>query len=128
MQGRVHSGGPEDTAGEAVAVAAKGVSIVKRVGANEPCPCGSGVKYKRCCRDEDEAAARGDRTAYPTNAPHDWTKKTDGGRILVPAAVEKLYDRRFAGLSAGWGKHGTWAAWDRVAEAPRAGAHGHDGG
>ncbi|MEI8254557.1 MAG: SEC-C metal-binding domain-containing protein [Deltaproteobacteria bacterium] len=21
-----------------------------RVGANDPCPCGSGKKYKRCCR------------------------------------------------------------------------------
>lgn len=24
----------------------------KRVGRNEPCPCGSGQKYKRCCEDE----------------------------------------------------------------------------
>ncbi len=30
---------------------------VKRVkiGANDPCPCGSGKKYKQCCRDKDEA-------------------------------------------------------------------------
>lgn len=26
-------------------------------GRNSPCPCGSGKKYKRCCRDADEAAA-----------------------------------------------------------------------
>ena len=31
--------------------------VVKKVkvGANDPCPCGSGKKYKQCCRDKDEA-------------------------------------------------------------------------
>jgi tetratricopeptide (TPR) repeat protein len=28
-----------------------------RPGRNDPCPCGSGKKYKRCCLDKDEAAA-----------------------------------------------------------------------
>lgn len=23
--------------------------ITRKVGGNEPCPCGSGKKYKRCC-------------------------------------------------------------------------------
>ena len=27
-------------------------------GRNEPCHCGSGKKYKQCCLDKDEAAAR----------------------------------------------------------------------
>jgi hypothetical protein len=27
-------------------------------GRNDPCPCGSGKKYKRCCLATDEAAAR----------------------------------------------------------------------
>ncbi len=26
-----------------------------KIGANDPCPCGSGKKYKRCCRDKNEA-------------------------------------------------------------------------
>jgi tetratricopeptide (TPR) repeat protein len=26
-------------------------------GRNDPCPCGSGKKYKRCCLDKDQAAA-----------------------------------------------------------------------
>jgi hypothetical protein len=30
----------------------------KRVGRNEPCPCGSGKKYKQCCLEKDEAADR----------------------------------------------------------------------
>ena len=29
------------------------------VGRNEPCPCGSGQKYKRCCFPREEAAAQG---------------------------------------------------------------------
>ncbi len=31
--------------------------VVKKIkiGANDPCPCGSGKKYKYCCRDKDEA-------------------------------------------------------------------------
>jgi hypothetical protein len=28
------------------------------VGRNEPCPCGSGRKYKQCCLDKDETKAR----------------------------------------------------------------------
>ena len=28
-----------------------------KIGRNDPCPCGSGKKYKHCCRDRDEAAA-----------------------------------------------------------------------
>ena len=27
-------------------------SVVKKVGRNEPCPCGSGKKYKKCCLDK----------------------------------------------------------------------------
>ena len=34
-----------------------GASVKQRkVGRNEPCPCGSGKKYKKCCLDSDEAA------------------------------------------------------------------------
>lgn len=29
-----------------------------KIGRNDPCPCGSGQKYKRCCLEKDEAAAR----------------------------------------------------------------------
>ena len=27
-----------------------------KIGPNDPCPCGSGKKYKKCCRDKDLAA------------------------------------------------------------------------
>jgi tetratricopeptide (TPR) repeat protein len=29
-----------------------------KIGRNEPCPCGSGKKYKNCCLQQQEAAAR----------------------------------------------------------------------
>jgi preprotein translocase subunit SecA len=30
------------------AAAASGVAVLQKVGRNDPCPCGSGKKYKRC--------------------------------------------------------------------------------
>jgi hypothetical protein len=47
-------------------------SSEKVVGRNEPCPCGSGKKYKQCCLDKDEARAREARAkahAETTEAP-----------------------------------------------------------
>ena len=35
----------------------------KEPGRNDPCPCGSGKKYKKCCRDKDLAAERGQNNA-----------------------------------------------------------------
>jgi hypothetical protein len=34
------------------------VRATPKTGRNEPCPCGSGKKYKRCCLARDEAAAK----------------------------------------------------------------------
>ena len=39
-----------------------------KVGRNDPCPCGSGKKYKRCCLEKDEAAARALAAAPPAVA------------------------------------------------------------
>lgn len=36
-----------------------------KIGRNDPCPCGSGKKYKKCCLAKDEAAAR---SAYTQRA------------------------------------------------------------
>ena len=38
----------------------KRAPVVKKdkVGPNDPCPCGSGKKYKKCCRDKDMAAGK----------------------------------------------------------------------
>ena len=34
-----------------------------KIGRNDPCPCGSGKKYKKCCLASDEAAARAAQSA-----------------------------------------------------------------
>ena len=47
-------------------------STVRDLGRNDACHCGSGRKYKRCCLDKDEAAARAARAeadATPAEAP-----------------------------------------------------------
>ena len=36
---------------------AKPVRKSKKVGPNDPCPCGSGKKYKKCCMQKDKQAA-----------------------------------------------------------------------
>ncbi len=36
---------------------------MRRPGRNDPCPCGSGKKYKRCCLPAHEAAERAERQA-----------------------------------------------------------------
>ena len=40
-------------------------------GRNEPCPCGSGKKYKKCCLEGDEAQARQTRAAALPGIPED---------------------------------------------------------
>ena len=35
------------------------------IGRNDPCPCGSGKKYKKCCLPKDEAAAAAARPPPP---------------------------------------------------------------
>jgi len=34
-----------------------------KLGRNDPCPCGSGQKYKRCCMGKDQAAVQAKRAA-----------------------------------------------------------------
>jgi tetratricopeptide (TPR) repeat protein len=40
-----------------------------KTGRNDPCPCGSGKKYKQCCLARDEAAAATARAAQAAAAP-----------------------------------------------------------
>jgi len=36
-----------------------------KINRNDPCPCGSGNKYKKCCWEKDEKAKREQRAASP---------------------------------------------------------------
>ena len=40
---------PSETSGDGTDTANKTVRKGKKVGRNDPCPCGSGKKYKKCC-------------------------------------------------------------------------------
>ena len=51
-RGGADSAGGETEAGKGVTVRREG----KKVGRNDPCPCGSGKKYKRCCLPKEEEA------------------------------------------------------------------------
>jgi tetratricopeptide (TPR) repeat protein len=43
-------------------VVAKGATVPK-IGRNDPCPCGSGKKYKHCCLEKDQKAERASAVA-----------------------------------------------------------------
>ncbi|MFC1724686.1 preprotein translocase subunit SecA [candidate division KSB1 bacterium] len=48
--GMGYDGGPEEEESERPRAGKKApVKVEKRVGRNDPCPCGSGKKYKKCC-------------------------------------------------------------------------------
>ena len=62
-----------------------------RVGRNEPCPCGSGKKYKKCCQPKHEEARR--------NLPPDRLKKMEElaqGREKLEKEVQKGFDLLFS--------------------------------
>jgi hypothetical protein len=40
-----------------------------RPGRNDPCPCGSGRKYKQCCLEKDDATVREARAKAIAEAP-----------------------------------------------------------
>ena len=57
---------------------------------NDPCPCGSGKKYKNCHLDKDEAAARAARAkaaaADAKTLPAEPEAPAAGGAIAAPRA------------------------------------------
>lgn len=42
--------------------------MMREPGRNEPCPCGSGAKYKRCCLDRDQASGASESDDVPSSA------------------------------------------------------------
>jgi tetratricopeptide (TPR) repeat protein len=44
-------------------------NIMKNIGRNDPCPCGSGKKYKQCCLLQSAPVAQGRRNEAPPLAP-----------------------------------------------------------
>ena len=55
------------------------------IGRNEPCPCGSGKKYKKCCLAKDEAARfAAPPVGTPLNASEDDTAEDDASETYEP--------------------------------------------
>ncbi len=70
-------------------------------GRNDPCPCGSGKKYKQCCLVKDEAKARAARAKAAEAAP------------APEAAAEAAPDER------GRKRHDTYQPWKAGAQNTR---------
>jgi SEC-C motif-containing protein len=65
---------------------------MKKPGRNDPCPCGSGKKYKQCCMKAKQTKVASDRsTAVP--GALEWLLTKYG-----PAAREALYEGFFGGI------------------------------
>lgn len=45
------------------------MTTAARPGRNDPCHCGSGLKYKQCCLDKDEAKVRAEQAKAIAAAP-----------------------------------------------------------
>ena len=58
-----------------------------KTGRNQPCPCGSGKKYKKCCLNKDEGSAVG-------NPPvrHDFAPAPDPGSPVSPYILAKEFE------------------------------------
>lgn len=58
-------------------------------GRNDPCHCGSGRKYKKCCLDTDRERARGDRPAFTIDGSK--SPVVEDGHI-VPRMYQKAWE------------------------------------
>ena len=74
---------------------------MSKPGRNDPCPCGSGKKYKKCCLPRDEAARRQEEAARPR------VKTEDGEKPYVAELRPDLddeVDRLMQRLESGEGR------------------------
>ncbi len=62
-----------------------------KIGRNQPCPCGSGKKYKRCCLSKDQASG----VEAVSRAPHSAQGPVPpaSGFVFVEDDIDKLSNR-----------------------------------
>ena len=70
-------------------------------GRNEPCPCGSGKKYKHCCLAKDETAER-EKLAAEVSEPSEPAKAEAGAQATAPPRTTRRP------------KHATRQPWKRT--------------
>lgn len=73
------------------------------VGRNAPCPCGSGLKYKRCCATKEEQTTIGSRIALSFVA-----LMLIGGAIFLLTSLDEFGDRSAAPARVWSEAHGHW--------------------
>jgi SEC-C motif-containing protein len=59
---------------------------VPQLGRNEPCHCGSGRKYKKCCLEKDAGRLRSEREAGPIASGSAVSSRGPGGSAGPPRA------------------------------------------
>ena len=52
-----------------------------KTGRNDPCPCGSGLKYKKCCADKENTGVQQSGTGSPLDGLRDLLKGQDFGSL-----------------------------------------------
>jgi hypothetical protein len=81
--------------------------MTKKVRPNEPCPCGSGRKYKKCCNGPGAPVAAG-------GLPHTQTDRASAFEKLDFFIDELWEEEEEAAFEAFWGRHG-----ERESELPK---------
>ncbi len=78
-----------------------------KTGRNDPCPCGSGQKYKRCCSDKDRAIAPApldDLSVGDAIPAHGDLAESESSLLVHLALYERLGNR--AGMAAAFNNLG----------------------
>lgn len=65
--------------------------MAKKTGRNDPCPCGSGKKYKKCCMKKDEEKSKEEKKFCIE------TYDRESEESYVSGGIEDLYNAMFAG-------------------------------
>jgi hypothetical protein len=86
------------------------------VGRNDPCPCGSGVKFKRCCLGDEQASQAAARSARPGSA--EWTpdvtllvETAEGPMLRLVPSASPLVGGDNQGRAAEKATHQAAALW-----------------
>lgn len=89
-----------------------------RTGRNEPCPCGSGRKYKKCCLDADRAPFTDDgRSSSAKFEPEILPRLWDADAMVEDCArLGRIIDRDEAFANVGFSPEKVAAFMDRVFE------------
>ena len=67
--------------------------MVKKIGRNEPCPCGSGKKYKKCCLKNNKPAAVENVPQSTWDFVNRWLVHHKGKEVIIVRQIAMTIDR-----------------------------------